>query len=87
PLAAIWVLDAGRRDGEAIALAPAPGVDGLGLLLEHSFAETGAPEVWRRVFDLSAQLLAAAPPLRATVPATLPALEAAARRYRESVRS
>lgn len=87
PLAAVWVLDARRREGEAIALAPAPGAEGLGLLLEHSFAETGEPEVWRRVFQVSAGLLSAAPPLRATVPATLTALAEAARRYRESVRS
>ena len=87
PLAALWVLDAGRREGEAIALAPVPGAEGLGLLLEHSFGETGEPEVWRRIFEASAALHAAAPLLRAAVPATLPALADAARRYRETVRS
>ena len=87
PLAAVWVLDAGRRGGETIALAPAPGAEGMGLLLEHSFGETGEPEVWRRIFEASAEVLAGAPASRATLPATLPALEAAARRYRESVRS
>ena len=86
PLAAIWVLDATRRDGEAIALAPAAGAEGLGLLLEHSFGETGVA-VWRRIFEASAGLAAAVPPMRATVPGTLPALAEAARRYRASVAS
>jgi hypothetical protein len=87
PLAPIWVLDAARRQGEAIALVPAPGAEGLGLLLEHSFGESGTVPVWRRIFEASAALAAAAAPRRATVPAGLPALAAAARRYRESVRS
>jgi hypothetical protein len=86
-LAAIWVLDAARREGQAIALAPAPGSEGLGLLLEHSFGESGTAPVWRRIFEASAALVSAAPPWRAIVPATLPALAAAARRYRASVTS
>lgn len=84
-LAAIWVLD--TRRGEDIALSSAAGAEGLGLLLEHSFGETGAPAVWRRIFEASAGLAAAVPLSRATVPATLSALGAAARRYRANAAS
>ncbi|HEU4384508.1 MAG TPA: hypothetical protein VFR85_13560 [Anaeromyxobacteraceae bacterium] len=87
PLGAVWVLDAARRDGEAIALSPVAGADGLGLLLEQSFGETGFPEVWRRIFEASADIAAAVPLYRATVPAALPALGEAARRYRHNVAS
>lgn len=87
PLAAIWVLDAARRVGEEIALSPAAGAEGLGLLLAQSFGETGAPKVWRRIFEASAGLAKAVPLFRATVPATLPALSEAAGRYRASVAS
>lgn len=87
PLSAVWILDAGRREGRAIALDPVPGAEGLGLLLEHSFGETGEPEVWRRILEASAAVIGVGPPLRATVPATLAALVEAARRYRDSSRS
>ena len=87
PLAGIWLLDAVRREGADISLAGAAGADGLGLLLGQSFGETGAPEVWRRIFETSARLAEAVPISRALVPGTLPGLHEAARRYRLSVAS
>jgi energy-coupling factor transporter ATP-binding protein EcfA2 len=87
PLAAIWLLDASRREGNRIALESTAGAEGLGLLLEQSFGETGAPEVWRRIFETSARLVEAVPILRASVPGTLTLLDGAAQLYRANVAS
>jgi hypothetical protein len=87
PLAGIWLLDAAQRDGDEITLSVADGAERLALLLHQSFGETGAPAVWRRVFDVSARLVEGVPVSRASVPGTLSLLDEAARRYRASVAS
>jgi len=87
PLAGIWILDVTRREGDQIALSRAIGAEALGLLLGQSFAETGAPEVWRRIFEASADLVEAVPIFRTTVPGTLAGLDEAARRYSVKVAS
>ena len=87
PLAAVWLLDASRRNADEIALESTVGAEGLGLLLEQSFGETGAPDVWRRIFEASVSLVEAVPIFRASVPGTLARLEEAARCYRAIVAS
>ena len=87
PLAAIWILDATRREADEITLAATTGAEALALLLHQSFGETGAPEVWRRILDASADLVEAVPIFRASAPGTLSQLDDAARRYRASVAS
>ena len=87
PLAGIWLLDATWRSGDEIALAPTAGAEALGLLLRQSFGETGEPEVWQRIFEVSARLLASVPLFQATVPETLSVLGEAAQRYRVNVAS
>jgi hypothetical protein len=87
PLSGIWLLDATRREADEISLAAAAGAEGLALLLHQSFGETGAPEVWRRILDVSAGLVEAVPIFRASVPGTLSQLDDAARRYRANVAS
>lgn len=87
PLEEVWFLDEARRGGEEVAVEPAPGADGVALLLRNGFGELGDREVWRRLFEWSRAVAGGARLGRARVPASLSALRAAAERYKASVAS
>ena len=83
----IWFLDAAHRGGESIDPVRLAEEETLVALLRNGFGELAVREVWRLLFETSRALAACAVGARVCLPATRPALEEAARRYREKVAS
>ena len=84
PLGVVALLDAARRQGQALGLEAIGACDALGALLANAFAEVEDRDVWSRVF-VSARVLVEAGLVRRTiVPDGLAQLAAAARGYTSS---
>jgi hypothetical protein len=68
PLLSIAFLDAARRKGRRLRLAPLAPSEAFARLLTHSFAESGQPRIWRHIVAASRELARKVPCADATAP-------------------